>query len=94
MKFAEKTFISSTFWTERVGPTAAVKTLEIMNRTKSWQKITKTGKKIKKEWNRLANKYQLKIGDRKFLSMKKMIFLNHFSALQIIRGGFLGLDWV
>ena len=27
MKYAEKTFISSTFWTERIGPTAALKTL-------------------------------------------------------------------
>ena len=25
MKYAEKTFISSTFWTERIGPTAALK---------------------------------------------------------------------
>ena len=30
MEAAQKTFISSTFWTERIGPTAALKTLEIM----------------------------------------------------------------
>ena len=35
MKSAEQTFISSTFWTERIGPTAALKTLEIMEREKS-----------------------------------------------------------
>ena len=28
----EKTFISSTFWTERIGPVAALKTLEIMEK--------------------------------------------------------------
>ena len=28
-----RTFISSTFWTERIGPTAALKTLEVMERT-------------------------------------------------------------
>ena len=32
---AQKTFISSTFWTERIGPTSALKTLEIMERDKS-----------------------------------------------------------
>ena len=32
MEFAQQTFISSTFWTERIGPTAALKTLDIMER--------------------------------------------------------------
>ena len=30
-----KAFISSTFWTESIGPTAALKTLEIMERKKA-----------------------------------------------------------
>ena len=34
MASAQSTFISSTFWTERIGPTAALKTLEIMQREK------------------------------------------------------------
>ena len=61
MKFAELSFISSTFWTERVGPTAALKTLEIMKRTKSWKIIHSKGKKIMSEWKKLANKYNLKL---------------------------------
>ena len=28
MEYSQKTFISSTFWTERIGPCAALKTLE------------------------------------------------------------------
>ena len=32
MKGADKTFISSTFWTERIGPTAAIKTLDEMKK--------------------------------------------------------------
>ena len=32
MQAAQSTFISSTFWTERLGPAAALKTLEIMER--------------------------------------------------------------
>ena len=31
MQAAQQTFISSTFWTERIGPTAALKTLEIIS---------------------------------------------------------------
>ena len=40
MKSIKKTFISSTFWTESIGPTAALKTLEIMEKKKSWKYIT------------------------------------------------------
>ena len=38
MDAAQSTFISSTFWTERIGPSAALKTLEVMEREKSWEK--------------------------------------------------------
>ena len=41
MEAAQTSFISSTFWTERIGPSAALKTLEVMKREKSWEKITK-----------------------------------------------------
>ena len=61
MNAAQSTFISSTFWTERVGPTAALKTLELMEREKSWEKITETGKSIRKGWQVLADKYDLPI---------------------------------
>lgn len=61
MEAAQNTFISSTFWTERVGPTAALKTLEVMEREKSWDKITQSGKGISKRWQQLADKYELGI---------------------------------
>ncbi len=61
MNRAEETFISSTFWTERIGPCASLKTLGIMFREKSWVKITKMGNYISKEWEKLANKHNLKI---------------------------------
>jgi len=61
MQAAQKTFISSTFWTERIGPTAALKTLEVMEREKSWQTITKIGNSISSQWKSLANKYDLDI---------------------------------
>jgi glutamate-1-semialdehyde 2,1-aminomutase len=59
MEFAQKTFISSTFWTERIGPTAALKTLEVMEREKSWEKITRTGQAIGEQWRTLAASHEL-----------------------------------
>jgi glutamate-1-semialdehyde 2,1-aminomutase len=61
MQAAQKTFISSTFWTERIGPTAAIATLKVMERIKSWEIITNTGLEIKERWQRLADKHQITI---------------------------------
>ncbi len=61
MEAAQTTFISSTFWTERIGPTAALKTLEVMERVKSWEQITQTGQAITAKWKALADKHGLAI---------------------------------
>ena len=63
MNSVNSTFISSTFWTERIGPAAALKTIELMEKNKSWKQISETGKKIKSTWLKLAkrNNVRLKI---------------------------------
>jgi len=61
MEAAQKTFISSTFWTERIGPTAALKTLEVMERIKSWEIITEKGKQMQQGWQQLADAHNLSI---------------------------------
>ena len=61
MEAAQTTFISSTFWTERIGPTAGLKTLEVMERTRSWDQITQTGVEITNKWRKLAEKHGLSI---------------------------------
>jgi glutamate-1-semialdehyde 2,1-aminomutase len=61
MEAAQTTFISSTFWTERIGPTAALATLDVMSRTESWSQITKTGEAITQRWHDLAKQHKLKI---------------------------------
>jgi glutamate-1-semialdehyde 2,1-aminomutase len=61
MMIAQDTFISSTFWTERIGPTAALATLDVMEREKSWEIITKTGNYIADEWRKLSKKHGLNI---------------------------------
>jgi glutamate-1-semialdehyde 2,1-aminomutase len=61
MESAQSTFISSTFWTERIGPTAALKALEVMERVKSWDTVTRTGSKIRQRWQQLADSNGLEI---------------------------------
>ena len=48
MKFLSKSFTSSTFWTDRIGYVAAIKTLQLMKKIKSWQILKKKGKRLKK----------------------------------------------
>ncbi len=61
MESAQSSFISSTFWTERIGPTAALKTLEIMEKTKSWEIITGLGKKMNELWLKIASNNSIDI---------------------------------
>ena len=59
MEHANHSFISSTFWTERVGPSAALETLKIMEKNKSWNEITMIGKNIKKQIRYIASLHKL-----------------------------------
>ena len=61
MNEAKLTFVSSTFWTEASGFTAALKTLEIMEKKKTWKYITNLGKYVKKRWKEISKKNKLKI---------------------------------
>ncbi len=61
MEAAQKTFISSTFWTERIGPAAALATLDAMEKMRSWEIITLTGQQIKKRWQELADRNRIDI---------------------------------
>ena len=54
MSKAKNSFISSTFWTERTGFVAALKTIEIMKKTKSFEYVRKLGKFVKNKWLQLA----------------------------------------
>ena len=61
MESAQSTFISSTFWTERIGPTAALATLKVMEEVKSWEAISKSGLLMRNGWQSLADKHELPI---------------------------------
>lgn len=61
MEAAQTTFISSTFWTERIGSAAGLATLAVMEETQSWDAITRTGLDITARWKTLAEKHGLKL---------------------------------
>jgi len=61
MEAAQSTFISSTFWTERIGPAAALKCLDVMEQMQSWETITSIGQGISRRISELSEKYQLSV---------------------------------
>ena len=97
MQAAQSTFISSTFWTERIGPTAALKAIEIMEREKSWDKVTELGGYLKKGWEKIANLNNLEIDTMGLDSLAAFAFKskNHlkyktFIAQEMLKYGYLG----
>ena len=61
MDAAQGTFISSTFWTERVGFTAALATLEKFEKNRVHLHLVESGEKINKDWTQLAESIGLDI---------------------------------
>jgi len=57
MDAAESTFISSTFWTERIGFVAALKTLEILIENKIYNHLNYIGNLIGEGWRELSQKH-------------------------------------
>ncbi len=61
MESAQDTFISSTFWTERIGFAAALSTINKMEKHDVLTKLVSYGELINKGWSNLAQKHDLKI---------------------------------
>ena len=99
MKCAKDTFISSTFWSERLGFSAGIATLNEMKRIKSWKIIKKNGVKIKKQLFMIAEKHNIEI---KFSGLDTLIRFNlektkiknykKFILSEMLKEGFLAND--
>jgi len=61
MEAAQSTFISSTYWTERIGPTAAIVTITILKRNNVPGYLIKIGQLIQDGWKYSALKYRVPI---------------------------------
>jgi glutamate-1-semialdehyde 2,1-aminomutase len=96
MEVAQTTFISSTFWTERIGSAAALKTLEVMERVKSWEQITKSGLDITAKWKVMSGKHGLTITTRGIpafagfsINSNNAIAYNTLIAQEMLKQGYL-----
>ncbi|MEK6982309.1 MAG: aminotransferase class III-fold pyridoxal phosphate-dependent enzyme [Candidatus Micrarchaeota archaeon] len=61
MDSAQTSFISSTYWTEGIGPTAALATIKKMEEKNAPAHITKIGIKTGKIWEKLGKEHGLKM---------------------------------
>ena len=61
MEAAQTSFISSTYWTDKLGPTAALATIRKIVKLKIYNHLMEKGANIKKIWKDLAEKHGLVI---------------------------------
>ena len=76
MQAAQSTFISSTFWTERIGSAAALKTLEIMEREQPWKHAISVGEHVRKIWSETALKHNLKVSINGLPALSSYVILS------------------
>ncbi len=96
MNMSSKTFISSTFWTENIGIIAAIQTLKLMKKKKSWLTIKKKGQLIKKEIQKISSKHNLDVKVTGIDAMPKIQFNKkvdevycNFICYEMLKKGFL-----
>ena len=73
MQAAQDSFISSTYWTERIGPVAALATIRKHRRCNVAEHLIGIGKRVQSEWRSVAERY----GQR--ISISGIPPLAHFS---------------
>jgi len=61
MRAAQDSFISSTYWTERIGPAAALATIKKMKRLNLPDYLIMVGKCIQDGWQKAAKKHSIRI---------------------------------
>jgi len=97
MQSAQTTFISSTNWTDRIGPTAALATLRKYQRLGVEKHLIDTGNQVKQIWRGSAEVHGLKINVTGLPSLAAFAFqspnamaLNTRFTIEMLRRGFLG----
>ncbi len=61
MNVAQKSFISSTYWTDKIGPAAALATIKKYKKYKVCAHLIAMGNMVQEGWRKLAKKYDLNI---------------------------------
>jgi len=100
MQSAQNTFLSSTFWSEKIGFTAALETLKIMKEKRTWITIKKSGNYIMRGWSDLAKKNELELevygieAIPQFRFKKNNNLLKTFITHEMLKKGYLASNIV
>lgn len=98
MEAAQDSFISSTFWTERIGFAAAIATIKKYKVLNVNEHMNKMGKKVQDGWTALAEKYGLKVHVSGIYPLGHVCFeaspleLKTLFIQEMIKRGFLASD--
>jgi glutamate-1-semialdehyde aminotransferase len=97
MQAAQTTFISSTNWTERIGPTAAIATIKKYIKENVADHIIGIGNAVKKIWQEKADKHHLDVHVSGIPTLVHFAFKNDnnrglmtFFTIEMLKHGFLG----
>ena len=100
MNKALKSFISSTFWTERIGFVAGLKTIEVMEKNKTFLKLIKNGNYLISQWKKLSLKHDLNLQISEMPSICSFNFkknnnlLKTFVTKEMLKRGYLASNIV
>ncbi len=94
MDAAQNTFISSTYWTDRIGPVAALETLRMMKAHNVQEHLRQVGLRVQEGWGALGEKHHLKIkvggipplGHFEFVSEEPLVCKTLFTQEMLVRG--------
>lgn len=97
MQAAQTTFISSTNWTERIGPTAAIATIQKYIRENVADHIIEIGNAVQKVWQEKSDKYHLDVHVSGIPTLGHFAFkgdnnreMMTFFTIEMLKHGFLG----
>ena len=94
MQKAQETFVSSTYWTEKVGPVAALATIKKLKKENVAEHLKQIGRKVKDGWRTSAEKHGLDIhisgidplGHFSFAGEQALAIKTLFTQLMLQRG--------
>lgn len=75
MEAAQRTFISSTYWTERIGPSAALATIRKLGQRDVPMHLAAMGERMRAGWQALAERHGLRIALRGIAPLPSFSFL-------------------
>ncbi len=101
MQAAQETFISSTFWTERIALAAAVRSIRFYQEHRVWERQKEIGGKIQEGWERISQTTGVKIHISGILPLSHFEFLypdalayKTYFTQEMLKKGFLAATGV